>query len=204
MRSVIDQLLRISREETSPGYLSGEELVEYVEHPDRHLYVYDDADPEQVREITNPDELAATDARVRGFVLTGIYDREAYADVVSVDVDEILERTPLRRADFPLSQFKVIAVDSDHTGEGIGSALTATGLAPLFENPPVTSMLWERDDSANIKLAERYANNRLTTFEDYFPPDWDCPDCGFENECHCDVTMYGWFADARRGLVADD
>lgn len=204
MRPVLDQLLRISEEETSPGYLSREDFHEYAEHSDRHLYVYDDADPEQVREITDADALAATDARVLGFVLTGVYDREAYDEIVSVDVDEILARTPLTEADFPLSQFKVIAVDGAHTGEGVGSALTATGLAPLFENPPVTSMLWEREDTANIKLAERYANNRLVTFEDYFPPEWDCPDCGFGNECHCDVTMYGWFADGRRAEVADD
>lgn len=204
MRSVLDQLLRVSREETSPGYLTRDDFVEYAAHPDRHLYVYDDTEPDQVRELTEVDALSAVDATVIGFVLTGIYEREAYADIVSVAVEEILDRTPLTEDDFPLSQFKVIAVDGDHRGEGVGSALTATGLAPLFENPPVTSMLWEREDGANIKLAERYANNRLTTFEDYFPPEWDCPDCGFENECHCDVTMYGWFADGRRNAVADD
>ncbi len=203
MRSVADQVLEISRRETSPGYLSRAELVRYADAPDRHLYVYDAEHRDGVVELADVAELESTDAAVRGFALTGVYDRDAYADVVSVSIEEVLSRTPLTGADFPLSQFKVIAVDSAHTGKGIGSALTATALAPLFAQPPVTAMIWEREDGANVAIAERYANNRLATFESYFGPDWECPDCGFDNECECDVTMYGWFADERRELAAD-
>jgi len=198
MSSVGDRILRISRRETSPSYLSWSDLRAYAGNPDRHLYVYDSVQSDPVREITDPAELASTEGEVFGFALTGVYDREDYAEIVTVSVDEILARTPLTVEDFPLSQFKVVAVDADHTGEGVGSALTATALGPLFENPPVTAMIWERDDDANVKLARRYANNELATFGNYFPPEWDCPDCGYHTECDCDVTMYGWFADDRR------
>lgn len=197
MSSVGDRILQISRRETSPSYLSWSDLREYAGHSDRHLYVYDSIQSDPVREITDPTRLASTEGELFGFALTGVYDRADYADIVSVSVDQILARTPLTVADFPLSQFKVVAVDADHTGEGVGSALTASALGPLFENPPVTAMIWERDDAANVKLARRYANNELATFENYFPPKWDCPDCG-DDECDCDVTMYGWFADDRR------
>lgn len=203
MPSVADQVLRISRRETSPSYLSRAELVEYADGADRHLYVFDAERSDSVVELAGAAELDATDAAVRGFALTGRYDRDAYPHVVSVPVEEILARTPLTEDDFPLSQFKVVAVDAEHAGKGIGSALTATALAPLFEDPPVTAMIWERENGANVALAERYANNRLVTFEDYFGPDWECPDCGFDSRCECAVTMYGWFADERRKLAAE-
>lgn len=201
MGAVAAQVLRISRRETSPSYLSRSELREYVSNPDRHLYVHDMTRSDPVAELTDLDALLSMDAEVRGFAMTGVYGREAYADIVSVSIGEILTRTPLFVGDFPLAQFKVIAVDSEHGGEGIGSALTANALAPLFEDPPVTAMLWERDNPANKKLAERYANNKLATFEDYFPPAWECPDCGYETTCDCDLSMYGWFSDNRRNTV---
>lgn len=203
MRFVADQVLGIGRRETSPGYLSRAELLRYADASDRHLHVYDDEHRDGVVELADATEMVSTDASIRGFALTGVYDRDAYTDVVSVTIEEILSRTPLTEADFPLSLFKVIAVDSAHTGKGIGSALTTTALAPLFAQPPVTAMIWEREDGANVTIAERYANNRLATFEGYFGPDWECPDCGFDNECECDVTMYGWFADERRELAAN-
>ena len=65
-------------------------------------------------------------------------------------------------------------------------------------------MLRERDGPANVKLAERYANNRLVHFENYFHDGWRCPVCGFGNACDCAVTTYGWFADARRNLTTAD
>lgn len=203
MGGVGDQVLRIAGEEISPDYLTREELGEYADDPDRHLYVYDLAVDEPVVEHDDASALA-DDGTVVGFALTGVYDRESYADIVDVPVEEILARTPLTEEDFPLSQFKVMAVDDEHKGKGIGSAMSATALVPLFENPPVTAMLWERDNPANVKLAERYANNRLVRFEDYFHDDWRCPVCGFGNACDCAVTMYGWFADGRRNLTTAD
>lgn len=204
MGSVADQVLRISRNETSPEYLSYGEPVEHAGRPDRHLYVYDVDRSNPVAELTDPAEFAGADADVQGFTLTGSYDREAYAAVVSVPVEDVLSRTPLEPRDFPLSQFNVMAVDAEHTGKGIGSPMSAGALVPLFEDPPVTVMVWERDNPANVKLAERYANNRLVRFPDYFDDDRRCPDCGFENRCGCAVTMYGWFADGRRELPLEE
>jgi ribosomal protein S18 acetylase RimI-like enzyme len=202
MGSVGDRLLQISRRETSPSYLSRSELREYVGNSNRHLYVYDRKRSDPVAELTDPNALLSTEAEVLGFAMTGVYDRQDYADIVSVSVAEVLRRTPLTDDDFPLAQFKVVAVDADHGGEGIGSALTANALTPLFEDPPVTAMIWERDNPANAKLARRYANNKLATFENYFPQDWDCPDCGYDSTCGCDVSMYGWFADDRRNTAS--
>lgn len=201
MGSTADRILHISREEISPDYLTREELREFVNDPNRHVYVYDITQSDPVLEITAARDLGEEEGEILGFALTGTFNRDSYAKIVSVSIDDILARTPLTPDDFPLSQFKVVAVASDQKGKGIGSALTATALTPLFDNPPVTAMIWERDNPANVKIAERYANNQLARFDDYFPDDWRCPVCGFENDCDCAVTMYGWFADERRELT---
>ena len=200
------QLLSLSTRTTSPNYLDDvAQLAEYAERDDRHLYAYLDGIPESgVTEFDSAAALDRTDCEVRGFALTGIYNLEEYESVVNVSVGHILRETPIEVEDFPLSQFKVVAVDSDHQGRGIGTALSSTAMADLFASPPVTAMLWQRDNPANVKLAEHYSDNRLATFENYFSEDWLCPDCGFDERCACSVVMYGWFADGRPVEPAPD
>lgn len=201
MGTVVDRILQISGEEISPDYLTHHDLVKYADEDNRYLYIYDITRSDPVTEVTDASVLAESPAEVNAFALTGTYSIDEYADAVSVSIQDILSRTPLTSEDFPLSHFKVLAVDAEHKGKGIGSAMAARALTPLFAEPPVTAMLWERDNPANIKLAERYANNQLARFEDYFPEDWRCPECGFEKACDCSVTMYGWFADNRRTVT---
>lgn len=198
-RTVATQLVELSIETTSPGYIVEPSVFrEYVDHPDRNLHVYYEHGPEGgTREVTDVDDLDRTDWNVIAFALSGRYDRSAYADVVNVPIETILSATPLRDDDFPLSVVKVIAVDPVYQGRGVGTEISAIVAAKLFKHPPVVTMIWLRDNVANVRIAERYSDFRLATFREYFPSTWSCPECGFENDCSCDVAMYGWFADGR-------
>lgn len=198
-KSVATQLVALSVETTSPEYIVEPSVFfEYAESPSRNLFVYYEHGVDSgVVEVTDSDDLERTDWDVRGFAMGGRFTREEYQAVVSVPVEEILERTPLREDDFPLSVVKVVAVDPDCQGRGLGTQLGARIAAELFRHPPVVTMLWLRPNPANVKMVEHYSEFALATFENYFPDDWECPDCGFENDCTCGVAMYGWFAEPR-------
>lgn len=198
------QLVSLSSETTSPTYITDPDAFRpYVEATDKHLFVHReraDGVPGVV-EVTDVADLARTDWTVNGFAVTGRFDRETFDDELSVGVDEVLARTPLRVDDFPVSFFKVIAVDPSMRSRGIGTELGAKGVAPLFADPPALVVAWIRDNPANRRLVDQYANSRVATFEDYFGEDWDCPDCGFDAECTCDVELYAYFGDERDQAV---
>ncbi|WP_255197404.1 GNAT family N-acetyltransferase [Halorarius litoreus] len=198
-QTVAAQLVALSGETTSPAYITDAGVfTEYVAADDRYLFVYREHGIEAgVVEVTALEDLDRSDWAVRAFALAGQYDRDAYAEVVNVPVDLLVTATPLRETDFPLSVVKVLAVDPDYQSRGIGSELSAIVAAELFKHPPVVTMLWLRDNPANVKIAESYSEFILARFDDYFPDDWQCPDCGLENPCTCSVAMYGWFADGR-------
>ncbi|MFB6083957.1 MAG: hypothetical protein ABEJ94_06920 [Halorientalis sp.] len=185
------QIVGISETTLSPDYAPTiAELTErYVEPDDKHIYVY--VAGEGIREI----ELAAHLDReydIQGFAITGQFDREEFAEAVPVSVQEIIDRTRIEPADFPLGMYKLMAVHPDHQNEGIGAALSTHGMAYLANHPPVVTMLWERENDGNIKLAEDYGFERLATFEETSPSKWRCPDCGFDTVCSCSSALYGW------------
>lgn len=194
------QLVALSSETTSPTYITDPAAFRtYVDEPNTHLFVHReraDGVPGVV-ELTDSGDLERTDWTVNGFAVTGHFDREAFDDQLSVPVDEVLSRTPLTAADFPVSFFKVIAVDPALRSRGIGTELGAKAVAPLFADPPAIVVAWVRDNPANRKLIAQYANSRIATFESYFDDDWDCPECGFDADCRCDVEMYAYFGDER-------
>lgn len=200
------RLVDLSVETTSPAYLTdAAAFVPYVREPTKHLYVYRETDDGcgTTVEIDARDGLARSDWQVHGFALTGQYGLEAFDREVAVGVDRVLAETPLTEEDFPLSFFKVIAVDPAHRGKGIGSELGARAVSTLFEDPPVAVMAWLRDDPSNRKLVEQYAHSKVATFPEYFPAAWDCPECGFDADCTCTVEMYVWFGDERDQAVLD-
>jgi ribosomal protein S18 acetylase RimI-like enzyme len=155
-----------------------------------------------VVELTEVGELGRTDWTVNGFAITGEFERTGLDDQLSVPVDRLVAETPLAREDFPLSFFKVVAVDPEERSRGIGTQLTSTAIAPLFESPPMMAVVWLRDNPANQRLAQSYARSEVATFEDYFDDGWECPECGFDAECACDVAVYVWFGDERDAAVA--
>lgn len=196
--------MSLSSETTSPTYITDPDAFRpYVEAADKHLFVHReraDAVPGVV-EVTDVTDLERTDWTVNGFAVTGRFDRETFDDELSVGVDEVLARTPLRVADFPVSFFKVIAVDPSMRSRGIGTELGAKAVAPLFADPPALVVAWVRENPANRRLVDQYANSRVATFEGYFGEDWDCPECGFDAECTCDVELYAYFGDERDQAV---
>jgi GNAT superfamily N-acetyltransferase len=155
-----------------------------------------------VVELTEVGELGRTDWTVHGFAITGAFDPEGFDGQLSVPADRVLRETPLEEADFPLSFFKVIAVDPDERSRGIGTQLGARAVAPLFESPPVVVVAWIRENPANLRLVEQHGMTRIASFESYFPPDWECPECGFDADCTCDAEMYAWFGDERDDSAA--
>lgn len=205
MSRVDTRLVELSAETTSPEYITDPDyFVPYVRDPSRHVFVHrETADGVPgVVELTEVGELGRTDWTVDGFAITGAFDRRGFADQVSVPVDRVLAETPLEDSDFPLSFFKVIAVDPDERSRGIGTQLGATSAAPLFESPPVVVVAWVRENPANRRLVAQHGMTRIAYFESYFPSEWECPECGFGNDCTCDAEMYAWFGDERDGAAA--
>ena len=205
MPRVDNRLVELSVETTSPVYITEPDyFVPYVRDPAKHVFVHretDDGVPGVV-ELTEVGELGRTDWTVNGFAITGEFERTGLDDQLSVPVDRLVAETPLAREDFPLSFFKVVAVDPEERSRGIGTQLTSTAIAPLFESPPMMAVVWLRDNPANQRLAQSYARSEVATFEDYFDDGWECPACGFDAECTCDVAVYVWFGDERDAAVA--
>ena len=197
--SIGTQVAELASKTISPTYVDVQRLrTEYAAREDRHVYAYLDGIPESgVRELDAGSELDRDDCRVRGFALTGVYGLEEYGEVVEVDVERILAETVLEADDFPVAQFKGLAVDPGFQGRGIGTGLSATAMGELLKHPPVLTMAWQRPNPSNVRLVEHYSDNRMATFENYFGDDWECPVCGFDAVCECSVDMYGWFADGR-------
>lgn len=205
MSRVDNQLVELSAETTSPVYITEPDyFVPYVRDPTKHVFVHrDTADGVPgVAELTEVGELGRTDWTVNGFAITGEFDRREFASEVSVSVDRLLDETPLTDDDLPISFFKVVAVDPEMRSRGIGTQLTAKAISPLFESPPMMAVVWLRDNPANRRLAEYYARSEVAVFEDYFADDWECPECGFDAECTCNVAVYAWFGDERDAAVA--
>lgn len=185
------QIVGISETTLSPDYAPtvSELATRYVEPDDKHLYVY--VAGEGIRELETPAHLDR-EYVVRGFAITGQFDRAEFADAIPITVDELLACTPVDDSTFPLSMYKLMAVHPDHQGEGIGAALMTHGMAYLAEHPPVVTMIWERENEGNVKLAESYGAQRLVEFEDTSPSKWYCPECGFDTACTCTSAFYGW------------
>ncbi|MFC7176147.1 hypothetical protein [Halosegnis marinus] len=210
--SVHSQLAELSSSTVSPAYITDRaEFEEYVRRDDRTLLVYVDVDgvEQELVEVTDPADLDRTDREVLAFSLLGRYDRDDFDAIISVPVRRVLAETPLRDDDFPVSFVKVIAVRPDQQGRGIGSRVSTEVASRVIAEPPAATMVWLRDNPANRKLAAAYSEFVMARFEDYFPPDWACPECGHDADCDCTVEMYGWFTDGRdertgQAVPADD
>lgn len=185
------QILGISDAAISPAYMDGVAQIreEFVEPDDVHLYAY--VDGTGVVEIETPSQLHRSQT-ILGIAVTAVLDRDRFADVMYVNVETLDAETPVEPDHFPLGVFKVAAVDPDHQEQGIGTALTTHGMAHLAETPPVLSLLWDRDDESNERLAEKFDADPLLTLEDALPFEWRCTVCGYGNECTCDCVLYGW------------
>ena len=202
---VDERLVELSAATTSPVYITDPGYFEpYARAPTKHLFVHREPPDgaEDAVEVETVADLARTDWVVHGFAITGSFTRAEFDEHVAVGVERVLAETPVREDDFPLSFFKVIAVDPDERSRGIGTRLGSTAVAPLFADPPVAVMAWLRDDPSNRRLVDQYARSKVATFPDYFPDSWACPDCGLENDCTCTVEMYVWFGDDRDRAVA--
>lgn len=185
------QILGISDAAISPAYVDGVDQIrtEFVEPDDVHLYAY--VDGTGVVEIETPSQLHRSQT-IHGIAVTAVLDRDRFEEVMYVDVETLAAETPVQPDHFPVGVFKVAAVEPDRQEEGIGTALTTHGMAHLAETPPVLSLLWDRDDESNERLAEKFDAEPLLTLEDALPFEWRCTVCGYGNECTCDCVLYGW------------
>ncbi|SDF31311.1 GNAT family N-acetyltransferase [Halorientalis regularis] len=176
----------------SPEYIDGiTELVEgYVEPAEKHLYVY--VKDQGVREVDTRTYLDR-DHEILGVALTGQYTAAEFDSVAPVSSADVRERTRIRDSHFPIGMFKLVVVHPEYHSNGIGSALATHGMAYLAENPPVVSMLWVRENNANMHLVDQYGATCLAEFENGIPTsETKCPECGFDQTCECSVRLYGW------------
>ena len=206
MPRVDTRLVELSAETTSPEYITDPDyFVPYVRDPSKHVFVYREAADgvPGVVELTEVGELGRTDWTVDGFAISGAFDPEAFDDQLSVPLDGVVSDTPIEDPDFPLSFYKVIAVDPEKRSRGIGTQLAAASVAPLFESPPIVVVAWVRENPANRRLVAQYGLHRIATFESYFPSEWECPECGFDAECTCDAELYAYFGDERDAMLAE-
>lgn len=194
------QLAALSRETVSPAYITDrEEFEEFVRRDDRTLLIYchTDSIEQELIDVTDPADLDRTDWEVIAFSLFGRYDIDAFDEAVAVPVERVLAETPLCEADFPVSFVKVLAVRPEDQGRGIGSRVSTEVATRIIAEPPAVTMAWLRENPANQKIAAAYSEFVMARFEDYFPDDWACPECGYDADCDCVVEMYGWFTDGR-------
>lgn len=88
----------------------------------------------------------------------------------------------------------VLAVDSDHTGEGIGSQLVEKRLQYLASGGAdgVIGLSWHRDDHVDSRaLFEKYGFEQVAVFDEYYARTHgrdDCPDC--TGECECTASLW--------------
>lgn len=89
----------------------------------------------------------------------------------------------------------MLAVDEDHTNQGIGSKLTRTRMKYLAAQGAggVIGIAWHREDHPDSRpLFEKFDFEPVATVEEYYAKahgrDGHCPDC--DGECHCDATIY--------------
>jgi GNAT superfamily N-acetyltransferase len=199
---VHEQLTTLSEETISPAYLTDRATYEaYAARNDRTLLAcYADGVDQPIVEVA-PEDLDRTDWDVLGVALLGRYDRAGLGEAVAVPVERVLASTPLCEADFPVSFVKLLAVRPDQQGRGLGTRISTDAAARVIAEPPAATMAWLRDNPANRKIAASYSDFVMARFDDYFPDDWACPECGFGNDCDCAVEMYGWFTDDRAALT---
>jgi len=193
-KTVGAQITGIGESELSPGYAKSIDgrLPKYAEKSNKHLYVY--VADEGVREIESKEQLNRNHD-VLGFAITGQFSKQNVVESLGIDLEWLLEQTPLEESNFPISMYKLLAIHPDYQAQGIGSALASHALAYLTENPPVLTVLWKRENDGNIKLAEELGFERLVEVEAAPTSDRKCPECGFDEICTCTSVIYGWWLD---------
>jgi hypothetical protein len=191
MTTISQQVCELGQELVSPNYLSDTDYLikNYVNSEERNLFVYMSQTGE-VRDIQN-EEMAQSEEGISGFSIGGAYEQKELQEEIFVSTQELIQRTGLEASDFPISEVKVVGVKESEQGKGVGSQLTATMLGELVNVTPIIAVIWNRKNNANEKIAKSYGE-REEKFENYFPDDWRCRECGINSECDCSVSVYLW------------
>lgn len=191
---VCAQILGICDAAITPAYVDGRAALRerFLDPEDVHLYAH--VESQGVVEVDEPSQFDRS-RTIQGIAVTAVLDRDRFDEVMIVDADTVVAETPVEPSHFPLGVFKLAAVPPAYQRRGIGTALTTHAMAHLAETPPVLSVLWDRDDESNERLAAQFDADRLLTLEDALPFGRRCTVCGYGNECSCDCVLYGWGLD---------
>jgi ribosomal protein S18 acetylase RimI-like enzyme len=191
MDTIVNQVSNLGKQVVSPDYLNKTEHIieKYVESDKRKLFVYI-TETGEIRNIdTKKDALENT--KISGFTIGGAYNETEFENEIYATLNEVIQNTDLKKSEFPISQVKIVAVNPENQENGIGSELTAAILGEIVKVTPVVAMIWEKENNANKNLAEAYGE-RQTLLQNYFPNEWSCRECGIENNCNCNVSVYVW------------
>jgi GNAT superfamily N-acetyltransferase len=132
--------------------------------------------------------IAVERGRVIGVGVCTLADRDYAEHYIDVPLDglEPWEKTGI---------LHMLAVDEDHTGEGIGSKLTLARMNYLAAEGAegVIGVAWHRESHPDSRpLFEKFDFEAVATVEEYYAKTHGrgghCPDC--DGECTCDATIY--------------
>lgn len=189
--SVITQVVSICKDEIDSGYISTvDELESMLVDETKHIAIaVRDEDSDSLFTVSRLDaSMVNSDVEVLGFMICGTYEYDEYDEYTDGRAKMILNDTDaLSQSDFPVFLFQAFAVRSEYHGNGIGSELVSYCISS-FAHFPWLAAIWDRPDNRRNKtIVEKYGT-QITTINDYYPDDWDCPAC--ESSCSCSSTFY--------------
>lgn len=190
MESIVEQVVRITQTEIDSNYICTSEYVEsFISKSDKLLAVAVGSAEEFEIKIVGEDIKPTSTKEVLGYIICGSYQYQEYDDYLYTDITDVLSQTEyVSKEDFPIFLFQSLAVREPYQGNGIGSALTAK--ASEYAHLPFFAGAWKREsEQRNVSIMEKHGQ-KIAEVSDYYPDDWDCPDC--EGDCSCTSIFYAY------------
>lgn len=190
MVTIAEQVVQITQSEIDSNYIKDKEYVElFISKSDKLLLVATGTATDFEIKKVGEDISATASDEVLGYILCGSYQYREYADYLYTDITEILGQTEyVSKDDFPIFLFQSLAVRESYQGNGIGSALAAK--ASEYARFPFFAGAWKRDsEKRNVSIMEKYGE-KIAEVPNYYPDDWDCPDC--DGSCSCVSVFYAY------------
>lgn len=189
-KTVLEQIVDIVQSEIDSNYVTDSEYLEdFVEDESKTISIaIGTVDDYEIKTVGRGIPKDSTE-EVLGYMFGGRYSYKEYKEYSYEDPEGILDQTDyFSKEDFPVFLFSSFAVKDGYKGNGIGGSVAAHTVR--FAKPPYFAGVWAREsEKRNISVVEQYGEH-IATVPDYYPDDWDCPDC--EGRCTCSSKFYAY------------